>query len=355
MPAVHPPRIALVGAPVPATLEETLQAHYHVSRLADVAAVIAQHTEPFDLIFLAGTHDANPIRQLREQPHLSTMPIMLLVSEVSNDVMQALGQFRCVDFVVPFVVTEVLLARIALLLAHAQQVHSAVAEQETMRSELLRVAAHNLKSPLNTLKLVEDTLRQQHKDEDTRFALDTLKATVKNMQDIINDFMDMVVIQTGNLELKLQAVDLYEVIMNVIAQYQLVAESKGIRLSYGKVTGQVMGDYRRVLQIVSNLVSNALKFSPSGTQVRVWTQHNGEFLRLCVADEGPGVRPEERHLLFQEFSRISTRPTGTESSTGLGLWIAKQLAQEMGGTVDAGFPPGGGAIFYVYLPLAGRD
>ncbi len=353
MPDVHPSHIAVVGTPIPTAIDTTLRQHYHVTVLEDIAPLYTQTATHFDLIFLFTPHLEGTLEALRQHPRTAQLPVLLLLPEVSKEVIQVLGRFTCVDFIVPFVVQEVLLARIELLLAHSKNLY-ATTDQETMRSELLRVAAHNLKSPLNTLKLVEDTLRERHADEESRFALDTLRATVKNMQAIIDDFMDMVVIQTGNLRLKLQTVELFEVIMNVIAQYQLVADSKSIRLSYGKTGGQVMGDSRRVLQIVSNLVSNALKFSPSGTHVRLWTQHNGQYLRLCVADEGPGVRPEERHLLFQEFSRISTRPTGSESSTGLGLWIVKQLAQEMGGSVSAGFPPGGGAIFYVDLPFA-RD
>jgi signal transduction histidine kinase len=102
--------------------------------------------------------------------------------------------------------------------------------------------------------------------------------------------------------------------------------------------------------MLSNLVSNAIKFSPRNTTIMVWVDEGDKWQRICVSDQGPGIPTDERDKLFGMFSRLSTHPTGTESSTGLGLWIVKQLAELQNGHVGVECPQDGGSIFWVELP-----
>ncbi|MEP7290138.1 MAG: ATP-binding protein, partial [Chloroflexota bacterium] len=115
---------------------------------------------------------------------------------------------------------------------------------------------------------------------------------------------------------------------------------------------QVMADQRLLRQVVGNLVSNAIKFSPPGTQTCLWADVVNDRVRIYVADGGPGIPPEERGKLFTMFSKLSTRPTGGETSTGLGLWIVKELIQLQGGRVGIDQPADGGSAFWVELPAA---
>ena len=109
-------------------------------------------------------------------------------------------------------------------------------------------------------------------------------------------------------------------------------------------------DKERLYQVLENLVSNALKFSPPETRVVVRQRVGTDSVRIEVQDAGPGVDPTERSRLFQEFTRLSNRPTGTESSTGLGLYIARRLIEAQHGRLGAEFPPEGGSIFWLELP-----
>jgi signal transduction histidine kinase len=84
--------------------------------------------------------------------------------------------------------------------------------------------------------------------------------------------------------------------------------------------------------------------------VTIWTELKTDMLRLCIQDVGPGIKESERDKLFTEFGKLSSRPTGNESSTGLGLWIVKHLLQKQGGTAGASFPGDGGSIFWIELP-----
>jgi signal transduction histidine kinase len=98
------------------------------------------------------------------------------------------------------------------------------------------------------------------------------------------------------------------------------------------------------------LLSNAIKYSPFETTVTIWAEQVGGQIRLNVADQGPGIPPAERARLFQEFSKLSPRPTGGESSTGLGLWISKQLIEMQHGKIGVDCPADGGSVFWIQLP-----
>ncbi len=111
-----------------------------------------------------------------------------------------------------------------------------------------------------------------------------------------------------------------------------------------------MADRRLLMQVLGNLVGNALKFSPHNSVVMIWSEGDEHWVRINVADQGPGIPFEERKNLFQMFSKLSVRPTGSETSTGLGLWIVKNLVEMQGGKVGVDCPPDGGSIFWFELP-----
>jgi two-component system, sensor histidine kinase and response regulator len=144
-------------------------------------------------------------------------------------------------------------------------------------------------------------------------------------------------------------IQLSDVIEHVTMQYELAAEKKGIALKIDSTQGQVIGDSARMNQVIGNLLSNAIKYSPIDSEVRIWTEKRGDKIRLSIADKGKGVPELERHLLFTEFSKLSTRPTAGEGSTGLGLWIVRHLMELQGGEAGADFPAEGGSVFWIEM------
>ncbi|RYG95378.1 MAG: ATP-binding protein, partial [Alphaproteobacteria bacterium] len=115
----------------------------------------------------------------------------------------------------------------------------------------------------------------------------------------------------------------------------------------------VLGENSTLLCCLENLISNAIKFSPSGASVVIHVQPDGTDGEFRIEDQGPGIQPEEVDQLFQKFTRLSARPTAGEASTGLGLHIVHELVSAMRGTVIYQSSPSGGACFSVKLPLAG--
>ena len=111
-------------------------------------------------------------------------------------------------------------------------------------------------------------------------------------------------------------------------------------------------DRNKIRQVVDNLISNAVKYSPKGSIITVFVLKDGDTAGFAVRDSGPGVPEEERHKLFKDYGRLSTRPTGGEKSTGLGLAICKKIVEAHSGSLGVENIPGQGAEFYVSLPLS---
>jgi signal transduction histidine kinase len=220
-----------------------------------------------------------------------------------------------------------------------------------IKDRLLRIATHDLKSPLNSIRLAQYYLRSViGSDPASIEALDAIEDTVNTINEIVDDFLDSAALESGKPDMHLRRVELETLLWEVIARYGVTASRKNIALLLGESEGFALADSARLAQIISNLVSNAIKYSPFSGMVTVASTVVDDRVRITVADEGPGIPVEERGLLFQPFSKLSTRPTGGETSTGLGLWIVKELVRMHNGVVGAEFPAQGGSVFWVELP-----
>jgi signal transduction histidine kinase len=131
-----------------------------------------------------------------------------------------------------------------------------------------------------------------------------------------------------------------------------VAAEKHITVKIEESRDQVRTEPRAACGILDNFLSNALKYSPQGTLVTLRAEQFGDELKLCVIDQGPGIPPAEEGALFQRFMPLSPRPTASEPSTGLGLYIARVQAERMGARVGYQPNPDGGSIFFLALPVA---
>jgi signal transduction histidine kinase len=218
-------------------------------------------------------------------------------------------------------------------------------------TQLFQIASHDLKSPLSNLRMAEHLLRERlESDPESIHILDMIRLTLDNMQIVIHDLLEVIELQSRHVAISLKPVSLHDVLITVFSQYEYPARSKQIEFSLNCDNRLVMADEKRLTQILSNFVSNAIKYSPHGSRITLTSISQHDRVRIVVADEGPGISEAERTQLFTEFGRLSSRPTGTETCTGLGLWIVWQLAVVMNGRVGADFPDEGGSHFWVELP-----
>jgi signal transduction histidine kinase len=173
---------------------------------------------------------------------------------------------------------------------------------------------------------------------------------------LVSDLLAMQAIEEGRFFLKKEMFDLADPVSAAVRGHQSMAGRKQIILEIDcpVETAVIQADRGATLQVMNNLISNAIKFSPPGREVSVRVRVEGGMSVVEVQDQGPGISAEDRSHLFEKFARLSARPTAGESSTGLGLSIVKRLVESMGGTVDCRSAPGEGATFvlrFASVPL----
>jgi signal transduction histidine kinase len=294
---------------------------------------------------------------IRDNPQTSVLPVILISAlSDSRDIIRGL-EYGANDYITKPLDPDVVLARaytqltLKRLMDERNHTISNLKMMQELRERFFRIAAHDLKGPLSNIRLASHILRAHTQEmpvaQDT---LDALSMSLEKMQEVINDFLDTAAIQTGKLELRLDCVPLQRLVGDVAVQYEAAATRKGIRLDTSGIKGAAEMDFARMCQVLANLLSNAIKYSPRDTTVTLSSEeHEGKTI-LKVADQGAGIPDAERAKLFREFSKLSTRPTEGESSTGLGLWIVKHLMELHRGEVGVDCPPEGGSVFWVSLP-----
>jgi signal transduction histidine kinase len=181
--------------------------------------------------------------------------------------------------------------------------------------------------------------------------LTTIKNVSGNMLELISNLLDISVIESGQLKLKPEMFSMQKLVEEKIHLQQILADKKNISLhTEFEEVADFSFDANRMGQVVDNLLSNAVKYSPLGKDIYVKLSCEADKVKLSVRDQGPGISDEERDKLFQHFQKLSARPTGGESSSGLGLAIAQRIVEEHGGSIGVKSEPGQGASFYFELP-----
>lgn len=230
-----------------------------------------------------------------------------------------------------------------------------LARLNTEKSEFMAIAAHDLRAPLATVRGFAELLRSRRlRDEAARDgALAEIEGQSARMLELVSNYLGAHAVESASLPLAIRSLDLADEIAIVARRNAVVAASKGqsIVVEPSAVTCLVEADSGCLAQILDNLFSNAIKFSPSGSEIRVRTSvFQKVFARIEVTHAGPGIPESERSRLFHKFGRTSVAATGGESSHGLGLSVVKRLVERMRGEVGVDSAPGHGSTFWFTLP-----
>lgn len=240
--------------------------------------------------------------------------------------------------------------------AQARQVAEAASEA---KSGFLADMSHELRTPLNAIIGITEILVEDAKDEGRQDQLEPLQrvhSAGEHLLQLINDVLDLSKIEAGKMSLALEAIDVSDVLREVVATVMPLAEKSGSRLllNCADGVGVVRADPLRLKQVVLNLVGNACKFTKAG-EVRVSARRDGngagQRLVVAIADTGIGMTTEQVGRLFQEFSQADAQTAREYGGTGLGLVISRRLARLMGGDIDAVSRPGEGSTFTFWLPI----
>ncbi len=225
-----------------------------------------------------------------------------------------------------------------------------------LKNFFLGMAVHDLRNPIANIQLVSDVMLNSANpplsvEEQMEFMKD-INQQSRYMALLINDILNVAEIEAGQLKLVLIEVDLAAFLSEAVRRYDKLVVVKGTRvILLGEPAGKLRVDVQRLRQVIDNLVSNAVKFSPAGSTVWVRVALQEGVWRFEVQDEGPGIADKDRSRLFQDFARLSARPTGGEKSTGLGLAISRRVVEAHGGMIGVDSIPGHGATFWFTIPV----
>jgi PAS domain S-box-containing protein len=242
------------------------------------------------------------------------------------------------------------------LLKREQAARSEAEAANRLKDEFLATVSHELRTPLTAIVGWSSMLRtNSFSAESTARALETIERNAKTQTQIVEDLLDVSRIITGKLQINLRPVAFAPTINAAIATLRPAAEAKGITLtvSLDQEAGMVSGDPDRLQQIIWNLVSNAIKFTPENGRIEIRLEPVGSFYELSVRDNGIGVEQEFLPYVFERFRQADSSRTRAHGGLGLGLAIVRHLVELQGGTVAAHSDGAGqGAVFTVRLPLA---
>ncbi len=222
------------------------------------------------------------------------------------------------------------------------------------KSEFLSRMSHELRTPLNAILGFAQLMALDELSSDQAVCVNQIQRAGGHLLSLINEVLDIARIETGNLNLSVEPVSVDDVMHEVATLLGPVADSAGvhIRLATSATAGShVRADRQRLLQVLLNLGSNAVKYNRTDGLVALHTEHHDHRVTIAVSDTGPGIPPERQSELFVPFSRLGAERTGIEG-TGVGLALSKHFVDLMGGTIDVESEPGRGATFRVTLCLA---
>ncbi len=226
------------------------------------------------------------------------------------------------------------------------------------KSEFLATMSHEIRTPLNGILPILEMLRETRLDDEQREFVTTAFNSSQILLSIINDILDFSKIEAGKLDLEFIEIDLLDMVEQVTSLMQNAAQRKDLKLNYqidNNVPRTVRGDPIRLRQILTNLVSNAIKFTQKG-EVSVEVSHRKTSrteveLLFAVRDSGTGLSEEQIERLFKAFSQADASTTRNHGGTGLGLVICKRLTELMGGQIGVKSQLGRGSYFWFIVPL----
>jgi signal transduction histidine kinase len=225
------------------------------------------------------------------------------------------------------------------------------------RAAFLAAVSHELRSPLNAILGFADILATEVDgplSDDARDEVEQIRGSGKHLLDLINDILELSALESGQLRLSLGSVDLGAIAWDVVREAAGVVGARPVAVRIeGEAGVHAYADPKRVRQILTNLVGNAIKFTQRG-EVVVHVAREGRFATVSVRDTGPGISAQERAMIFLEYKQAKEE-RARRRGTGLGLAITRRLVEMHGGTIEVDTQIGQGSTFTVFLPVWSED
>ena len=301
--------------------------------------------------------------KIKEQEKFKDTPVIFLTAKTeSEDIIQGFKRGG-VDYVTKPFNKEELLIRIKTHIDLKESRDLIIEQNKKLtalnkeKTEILGIAAHDLKNPLSNIKGLAEIIETMVDDLEKEEVVDTAKkirTSSEFMFQIISDLLDVNAIEEGKIKINFEPFNIVDVTNRTIDKYIMKSTEKSINLRFEPQIEEsyVMGDVIKTIQVLDNLISNALKFSPFNGNIWVIVKSDIEnkITIVEVKDEGPGISQEDMSKLFGKFAKLTAKPTNNENSTGLGLSIVKKLVENMKGNIWCESELGKGTSFFLSLP-----
>jgi PAS domain S-box-containing protein len=226
---------------------------------------------------------------------------------------------------------------------------------ERMKDELLSIVSHELRTPLTSLRgslgLLAGGVLGRIPHQGQRM-LEIAVSNADRLIRLLNDVLDLERLRAGQMTMQLEAHMAADLVERAVCEMRGLAERTGVRLSLGRREGIVCADSDRLVQVLTNLVSNAIKFSPADCEVRVEARLDGQHVRFSVADRGRGIPGDHLEAIFERFRQVDASDSRINGGTGLGLAICRSIVHQHEGRLWAESTLGQGSTFYVELRAA---
>ncbi len=315
-------------------------------------------------VMMSGIDGFETCRRLKSKYGEKCAPIIIVTAKNdSEDVVEGLAAGGADYLPKPFQPKEVA-ARIRTHLQNqhlAEQQHLLVdqlSKANAAKNRFLGMAAHDLRNPLASIRGISEFLKAGTVGPMTPDQLDlieTIHSASQSMLQMVNELLDVATIEAGELKITLKSEALDKLVSKCVTLTNMEAAKKETKIIFEppKESMSLRIDLTKMRQVVDNLLSNSVKYSPPGSIITalIWRNEAETHCNFSVRDQGPGIPDDERDKLFQDFSRLSVQPTGGEKSTGLGLAICRKIVEAHGGTIVAENLPDRGCEFRVSLPI----
>jgi signal transduction histidine kinase len=304
---------------------------------------------------LDGLQTAELIKQREQTRHVPIIFITALSREAAY-VFKGYAQ-GAVDYLLKPIDPEILRAKVRVfcdLWVRGERLHKQAAQSE-MKDVFLASVAHEMRTPLAAAKaqaqLALHQLSESGCDAPSAGALQLISRQIDKVARLVSDLLDMNRLEAGLLQLTRGEVDLGVLAREVVARLHVLTPSSTISVSAPEHL-PIVGDRDRLEQVLTNLITNAIRYSPANGKIEVRAEMNGDSAKLSVRDQGMAVPLDQQRRIFDRFARV--RPGG--EGLGLGLAIAKAIVEQHGGNiwVESSGVPGDGSVFFVRLPAGGK-
>jgi len=296
------------------------------------------------------------LEQLEQDPRTRQIPVIILTA--TDDTLEGMERALRTG-AVDYITKPISPRRVAIRVRGAIERRRLLQELEDLRSTFTSMLVHDLRAPLAVIKGYVDLLEVRSagplSDKQARYLKATREASERMMR-LIGDILDLSKLEAGKLSIERQPVDVAQFVAEMAERFQPLAAQRAIHLEVRVPNGlrPVPADARRIEQVLMNLLSNALKFTPKGGAITLDVVDRKDHVDIAVADTGPGIPQEELPLLFEKFGQTSSAKSAAGPGTGLGLVICRHLVEAHGGRIWVESEVGKGSRFVFSLPGGGE-